>query len=100
MNSVVSRNNLPSTNDGASLINFDDKKVKEQIGFHYLLTEIQLYTLILLEYIPQEVLNKIKDKSITDNIFRIQDNASNMCGFCCIAFIQYIFFRKNFVRLC
>ena len=25
------------------------KKVKELIGFHYLLTEIQLYTLILLE---------------------------------------------------
>ena len=50
MNSVVSRNNLPSTNDGAYLINFDDKKVKEQIGFPYLLTEIQLYILILLEW--------------------------------------------------
>ena len=30
-------------------INLDDEKVKEHIGFHYLLTEIQLYTLILLE---------------------------------------------------
>ena len=50
MNSVVSRNNLPSTNDGVYLINFDDKKVKEQIGFPYLLTEIQLYILILLEW--------------------------------------------------
>ena len=29
-----------------------------------------------IEYIPQEVLNKIKDKSITHNIFRIQDNGS------------------------
>ena len=27
-----------------------------------------------IEYIPQEVLNKIKDKSIAHNIFRIQDN--------------------------
>ena len=52
------------------------KIVKEQIGFHYLSTKIQLYTLILfgIEYILQEVLNKIKDKSITHNIFRIQDN--------------------------
>ena len=30
------------------------------------------------EYIRQEVLNKIKDKSITHNIFRIQDNKSIM----------------------
>ena len=35
-----------------------------------------------IEYIPQEVLNKIKDKSITHNIFRIQDDGSIMCGFC------------------
>ena len=35
-----------------------------------------------IEYIPQEVLNKIKDKSITHNIFRIQDDSSIMCGFC------------------
>ena len=26
------------------------------------------------EYISQEILNKIKDKSITDNIFRIQSD--------------------------
>ena len=34
-----------------------------------------------IEYIPQKVLNKIKDKSITHNIFRIQKNDSIMCGF-------------------
>ena len=28
------------------------------------------------EYIPQAILNKIKGKSITHNIFRIQDNES------------------------
>ena len=27
-----------------------------------------------IEYIPQEVLNKIKDKSITPNIFRLHFN--------------------------
>ena len=31
------------------MINLDDKKLKEQIGFHYLLTEILLFTLIFLE---------------------------------------------------
>ena len=37
------------------------------------------------EYIPQEVLNQIRDESITHNMFRTQDNDSNMmCGFYCI----------------
>ena len=31
-----------------------------------------------IEYIPQEVLNKIRDKSIPHNIFRIEDNESTM----------------------
>ena len=43
-----------------------------------------------IEYIPQEVLSKIRDKSITHNIFRIQDNESVMCGFYCITFIEYM----------
>ena len=48
-----------------------------------------------IEYIPQEVLNKIKDKSITHNIFRIQDNESIMCGFYCITFIEYMLSGKT-----
>ena len=56
------------------------KIVKEHIRFNYLLTEIQMYT-FEIEYIPREVLNKIKDKLITHNIFRIQGNESIMCGF-------------------
>ena len=66
------------------------KIVKEHIGFHYLLIEIQLYTLILLE-----VLNKIRHKSITHNIFRIQDNESTMSGFYCIIFIKYMVAGKT-----
>ena len=49
-------------------------KVKKDIWFHYLLTEIQLYTFI-------------KDKSTTDNIFRIQDDESIMFRIHCTAFI-------------
>ena len=47
------------------------------------------------EYIPQEVLNKIKDKSITHNIFRIQDNDSIFSKFYCIAFVEYMFAGKT-----
>ena len=43
-----------------------------------------------IEYTPQEVLNKIRDKWITHDIFRIQDDESIMCGFCCIVFIEYM----------
>ena len=37
--------------------------------------------------VHQEVLNKIKNKSITHSIFRIQDSESIICGFSCIFFI-------------
>ena len=49
----------------------------------------------LPEYIPQEVLNIIKDKSITHNMFRIQDNDSVMCEFYCIAVIEYMLAGKT-----
>ena len=51
-----------------------------------------------IEYIPLEVLNKIRDKSITHNIFRIQDNESIMCGFYCNAFIEYMLAGKTFLN--
>ena len=65
-------------------------KVKEHIGFHC--------TLILLEYILQEVLNKIKDKSITHSVIRIQSDASIMLGFYCIAFLEYVIAGKTFLH--
>ena len=47
-NDVFSRENLPTIKDGAYAINLNDK-VKEHVEFHYLMTEIPLCTLILLE---------------------------------------------------
>ena len=47
-----------------------------------------------IEYIPQEVLNKVKDKSITYNIFRIQLDDSIMCRFYCTAFTEYMIAGK------
>ena len=48
-----------------------------------------------IEYIRQEELNKIEDKSFTHNIFRIQDNESIMCGFYCIAWIEFMLAGKT-----
>ena len=59
------------------------KILKEHIGFHCILIEILLYALI--EYIPQEVLNKIRDKSI-------------MCQLYCIAFIEYMLAGKTLLN--
>ena len=47
-----------------------------------------------IEYISPKVLNKIRDKSITHNIFRIQDDDCVKCGFYCIAFIEYMLAEK------
>ena len=43
-----------------------------------------------IEYIPPEVLSKMKYKPITHNITKIQDDDSITCGFYCIAFIEYM----------
>ena len=51
-----------------------------------------------IEYIPQKVLDKIKDKSITHNIFRTQDNDSVMCGFYFITFIEYMLSGKTLLN--
>ena len=48
-----------------------------------------------IEHIPQEVLSKISNKLINHNIFRIQDNDYILCGFYCIAFIQYMLTGKT-----
>ena len=47
------------------------------------------------EHIPHQVLNKIKDKLITYNIFRIKSNDSVMCGFYGITFIEYMIIGKT-----
>ena len=49
-----------------------------------------------IQYIPQEVLKKIKDKSITYNIFKVQNDNSVIHGFYCIAFIEYMMTGKTF----
>ena len=43
-----------------------------------------------IEYILPEVLNRIKDKSITHDIFRIRSDDSIICKFYCIALIAVV----------
>ena len=51
-----------------------------------------------IEYIQQEALSKIKDKSTIHNILKIQDDDSIMCGFYCIAFIQHMIARETLLN--
>ena len=48
-----------------------------------------------IEYIPQNALNKIKDKSLIHTIFRIQFDDSIMCGLYCITFMKYMIAGKQ-----
>ena len=75
-NDVFSRNNLPRIKDEVYVVNLDDKESKwtpcvslsiDRNGTIY-------FDSFEIEYIPQEVLTKIKDKPIIHDIFRIQDN--------------------------
>ena len=60
---------------------------KESEGSHWVLLFIDRKTALHfdsfgLEYIPKEVISKIKDKYIIHNIFRIQDDDSILCLLC------------------
>ena len=89
-NGVFSRDNLPRMKDGAYIINLNDKQseVRHWVSFFILHS-------FGIDYIPQKVLRKIKDKSITHNIFRAQSDESIMSEFYCIIFIEYMLAGKT-----
>ena len=71
-NDVFSRENLPTIKDGAYAINLNDKQSK---GTRWVSLFIDRNTAVYfdslgIKCISKEVLNKIKDKSITHNISR------------------------------
>ena len=66
----------------------------ENTGTHWVVIFMNSHEVIYFEsfgaeYIPKEIMEKIK------NIFRIQNNNSIMCGFFCIFFIEYMLNKKN-----
>ena len=75
------------------------KNAKQLIGFYCFFTKIHLGSLGI-DYIPQELLYKFKDKSIKHNILRIRDDDYIMCGFYCIAFVEYMIVRNSFLGYC
>ena len=84
-NGFSSRNNLSRIEDKTYVINLNERKVRNTLVFIiYWKKFCCLLSSFWIENIPQEVLNKIKDKSITPNIFRIQCNHSIRCGIYCI----------------
>ena len=75
-------------------------EVKEHIGVSFFINRHMAvyFDSFEIKYIPQEVLNKIKDKSTVHKIFRIQDNDSIMCGIYCIAFIENMLAEKTLLN--
>ena len=51
-----------------------------------------------IEHIHPEVLNKINSKSIKHKLLRRQSNNSLMCGFYCIAFLEYAIAGKSLLN--
>ena len=50
-----------------------------------------------VEYIPKEIMERIKNKNVKTSIFRIQDNNSIMCGYFCVLFIEYMLNNKTLI---
>ena len=71
------------------MINLDEKKIKgTQCVSLFTDRNTTVYVdSFLVEYVLQEVLNQIRDKSITHNKFKIQDNEYIMCRLYCIEYM-------------
>ena len=96
-NGVFSRNNSPKLKNGVYVINLDHS---ENTGTHWIVifmksNEAIYFDSFGVEYIPKEIMERIKDKNIKTGIFRIQDNNSIMCGCFCILFIEYMLNNKT-----
>ena len=103
-NGVYSRDNFPERSstdkikDGAYLINLDGYS---DIGTHWIALYVNNRTATYfdsfgIEYIPKEFGSFINNKSIRENIFRIQAYDSVMCGCFCIGFIDFMFNGNSF----
>ena len=93
-NGVYSRDNLPKTiKKGAYVINLDKYN---DIGTHWIALSINNNCIYFdsfgVEHIPNEI------KQFIGNIFRLQAYDSIMCGYFCIAFIDFMFAGKTLLQ--
>ena len=89
-------NELPKVDNGAYKINLGDQKSKgaNLISIFIVRNKVLYFDSFGAEHIPQEVWKKTKHKSITYNMFRMQNNIFIICGFYCIAFAEYMIAGK------
>ena len=101
-NGVYSRDNLPNKiKDGAYVVNLDEYS---DIGTHWIAlyvknNDITYFDSFGVEHIPKEIKAFIKNRNIKTNIFRIQAYDSIMCGYFCIAFIDFMFKGKHWQNI-
>ena len=104
-NGVYSRDNLTKIKDGAYIINIDEYS---HIGTHWVALyvhndDVTYFDSFGVEHIPKEIEtfidhpspSALQIKNITTNIFRMQAYDSIMCGYFCIAFIDFMLAGKT-----
>ena len=79
------------------MINLDDYK---SIGTHWIGlcvndNNVTYFDGFGIEHIPKEIIKFIGNKNIITNIYRIQAWDSIMCGYFCIAFINFMLKGKS-----
>ena len=95
---AFSRNNLLlKIEDGAYKINLDEYA---DVGTHWIAlfcnrSEIVYFDSFGVEHVPEEIKEFVGNKNIKANIFRVQANDSVMCGYFCIAFIDFMLAGKK-----
>ena len=101
LNGVYFRDNLPNKiKDGAHVINLDEYS---DIGTHWISLYVKnnvvtYFDSFGVEHIPKEIKTFIKNRNTKTKIFRIQAYDSIMCGYFCIAFIDFMFKGKTLIE--
>ena len=90
-------NEVKEQKDGAYVINLNEYS---DIGTHWIALYVNNETVTYfdsfgIEHIPKEVKKFIGNRNIINNIYRIQNYDSVMCGYFCIGFIDYMFNGKS-----
>ena len=91
-NGVFARNNLPKKiKDGAYIINLDEHA---DVGTYWIALFCNKNKIIYFDNFG-EFPDRTSNKNMISNIFRIQANASVMCGYFCIGFIDFMVAGKK-----